>query len=168
MDRAVIPHSAGALPRSGGPLPSAVSAVRARIPAGLVGVSVVSGAAAHAAAALPAFVSGAAGAMAWWMAAMGAACLVCVVPIPGKRHCVGRAAGHLLVMSAAMILIHVVLLTASGGGGHHGAVGAATSHAGDHADSMLAVIAVELACLLAASAALRLHGRRRAVLQSQP
>ncbi|OFI39378.1 hypothetical protein BIU82_14430 [Arthrobacter sp. SW1] len=142
--------------------------MRARIPAGLVGLSVVSGVSAHAAAAVPAFVSGTAGAMAWWMAAMGAACLACAAPMPRRKHCVGRAAGHLLVMSAAMILIHVVLLTSSGGGGHHGAAMAALPHAGAHADSMLAVIAVQLACLMAASAALRLHGRRRAVLQARP
>ncbi|MET3923788.1 hypothetical protein ABIB26_004755 [Arthrobacter sp. UYEF20] len=73
------------------------------------------------------------------------------------RRCAGRAAGHLLTMSAAMILIHLVLLTAPGAGTHHRpAKGAAAAAFATHDGAMLALIGVELLCLMAASAALRL------------
>ncbi|WP_120523091.1 hypothetical protein [Arthrobacter celericrescens] len=133
----------------------------ARIPAGIVGTSVTAGAAAHVAAAL----TGPAGAMAWWMAAMGAACLACASPLALPARCAGRAAAHLLAMSAVMILIHLVLLVPSGAGGHHGTAAAA---APGHAGSMLAVIAVELACLMGASVALRLHRRTLSTTKEQP
>ena len=137
------------------------SLIRARIPAGIVGTSVSAGAAAHVAAALTV----PAGAMAWWMAAMGAACLACASPLTLRVRCAGRAAGHLLAMSSVMILIHLMLLVSSGAGGHHGtAARAAPGHAG----SMLAVIAVELACLLGASVALRLHRRTLSTTKEQP
>ncbi len=138
MDHAAVPHAA----RAG----------RARIPAGIVGASVGAGAAAHVAAAL----ATPAGAMTWLMAAMGVACLACASPMAARPLCAGRAAGHLLAMSAAMILIHLVLLASSGAGGHHGAGGAASALPG-HSGSMLVLIAVELACMAGASAALRLH-----------
>jgi hypothetical protein len=100
---------------------------------------------------------------------MGAACLACAAPmVTGRgsasprlvgRRCIGRAAGHLLIMSTAMILIHLVLLTAMGAGTHHHQGPATvtgpfafTSHDG----AMLALIGVELLCLVAASAALRM------------
>ena len=134
------------------------SLLRARIPVGIVGTSVTAGAAAHLAAALAA----PAGAMAWLMAAMGAACLACASPMALRVRCAGRAAGHLIAMSAAMILIHLVLLASSGAGGHHGALAAAPS---GHSGSMLVLIAVELACLMGASVALRLHRPPRMTLQ---
>ncbi|MGO4146835.1 hypothetical protein AB4Y77_17285 [Paenarthrobacter sp. YAF11_1] len=136
----------------------------APVSAGVVGVAAVGSAAAHVVAAA----SGPAGVMAWWMAAMGAACLTCAAPMAGplarrKRLCARqsapRAAGHLLAMSAVMILIHLVLLLGPGtvfgpGSGHHGyAHGASTP---DHQPAMLALIGVELLCLMAASAALRM------------
>ncbi|MFK0040242.1 hypothetical protein ACIQTW_10410 [Paenarthrobacter sp. NPDC090517] len=129
------------------------------IPAGLVGVAAAGSAIAHvtAAAGTPA------GVMAWWMAAMGAACLTCTAPMAcsliGRRfrlcarQAAPRAASHLLAMSAAMILIHLVLLLGPGGG-HHGYTRRA-SVAG-HQAAMLTLIGVELLCLLAASAALRI------------
>ncbi|MFE5837989.1 hypothetical protein [Arthrobacter sp. NPDC056493] len=122
----------------------------ALIPAGIVGTAAAGSAAAHVLAAA----SGAAGAMAWWMAAMGAACLACAAPLVGGRLCAGRAAGHLLAMSAAMILIHLVLMVAPGAAGHHGNGGPASSPG--HERAMLTLIAVELLCLMSASAALRL------------
>lgn len=136
---------------------------------GLVGVCLVSVAAVGSAAAhVAAAASGPAGAMAWWMAAMGAACLTCAAPMlgfPTRRpvFCAmrgaPRAAGHLLVMSAAMILIHLVLLVGPGSllgtaGGHHGYAHVASTP--DHQTAMLALIGVELLCLMAASAALRM------------
>jgi len=81
----------------------------------------------------------------------------------------GRAAGHLLVMSAVMVLIHLVLMLGSGAGPHHSAAdaaGTAVQHgrfpgqAMTHDGVMLPLIAVEMLCLMAASAALRLARRR--------
>ncbi|MCT9870589.1 hypothetical protein [Paenarthrobacter aurescens] len=128
------------------------------VPAGLVGVSAAGSAAAH----LVAAGIGPAGVMAWWMAAMGAACLTCAAPMVGfpsrrlrlcARRGTPRAAGHLLAMSAAMILIHLVILLGPGGG-HHGL--AHDPSAPDHQPAMLTLIGVELLCLMAASAALRM------------
>lgn len=99
-----------------GRLPSAL------IPAAVVGAAAAGSATAHVVAAA----SGPAGLMAWWMAAMGAACLACAAPMVGGRLCAGRAAGHLLAMTAAMILIHLVLLMAPGAAGHHGDGGPAS------------------------------------------
>ncbi|WP_420180014.1 hypothetical protein [Paenarthrobacter sp. TA1.8] len=128
------------------------------LPAGLVGVAAAGSALAHVAAAA----SGPAGVMAWWMAAMGAACLTCVAPMACSlirrraRHCVQqaapRAAGHLLAMSAVMILIHLVLLLGPGNGHHRDNRGASVA---GHQTAMLDLIGVELLCLMAASAALR-------------
>ncbi|MFF1828515.1 hypothetical protein [Paenarthrobacter sp. NPDC058040] len=154
---------------------------RGTIPAGIVGTAAAGSAAAHVLAA----VAGPAGHMAWLMAAMGVACLACVGPMLRGRNCAGlwragwnldrrnreqpaggratRAASHLLAMSAVMILIHLVLLAApgfmagSGAGAHHGGAGGESSSA--HGVTMLALIAVELACLMGASAALRLSRR---------
>jgi len=134
------------------------------VSAGLVSLAAAGSAAAHVVAA----VSGPAGVMAWWMAAMGAACLSCAAPLVGfparrlrlrARQAAPRAAGHLLAMSAAMILIHLVLLLGPGSlsgtaGGHHGFVHGSTMP--DHQTSMLTLIGVELLCLIAASAALRM------------
>lgn len=134
------------------------------VPAGIVGTASVGSATAHVVAAA----SGPAGVMAWWMAAMGAACLACAAPMVGGRFCArptagrvagraaGRSAGHLLAMSAAMILIHLVLLVAPGTVGHHGKFQATAGHLSSHDGAMLTLIAVELLCLMAASAALRL------------
>ncbi|ABM09447.1 hypothetical protein J3A64_003101 [Pseudarthrobacter sp. PvP004] len=126
------------------------------VSAGLVGVAAAGSAVAHVVAAA----SGPAGVMAWWMAAMGAACLSCAAPMagfPARTFCAGqaatRAAGHLLAMSAAMILIHLVLLLGPGSG-HHGHVQGASTP--DHQPAMLILIGVELLCLMAASAALRM------------
>ncbi|MFJ4171797.1 hypothetical protein ACIPY3_20010 [Paenarthrobacter sp. NPDC089714] len=145
-------------------------------PAGIVGTAAAGSAAAHVVAAA----LGPAGAMAWWMAGMGIACLACLGPmLPGRLwagragrtvplpadQAAGRAAGHLLVMGAAMVLVHLVLLVAPGAGGHHGRADTALPSA--HGVTMLALIAVELLCLIGASAALRLARRglhrRRAV-----
>ena len=144
---------------------------------GLVSVGLVGGAAAGSAVAhVTAALSGPAGVMAWWMVAMGAACLSCVAPMTGfparrlrlsGRQAAPRAAGHLLAMSAVMILIHLVLLLGGlpgvdgllGSGGHHGAVPGSVEHAAttpDHQSAMLTLIGVELLCLAAASAALRI------------
>ncbi|MET4540136.1 hypothetical protein ABIE37_001917 [Arthrobacter bambusae] len=133
------------------------------VSAGLVSLAAAGSAVAHVVAA----VSGPVGVMAWWMAAMGAACLSCVAPMAGfpvrrlrpcARQAALRAAGHLLVMSAVMILIHLVLLLGPGGlgsgGGHHGSVHSSTTP--DHQSAMLTLIGVELLCLMAASAALRM------------
>lgn len=140
----------------------------ALIPAGLVNTAAAAGATAHAVAAAIA----PAGAMAWWMTAMSAVCLACAPPmVAGRcsaaptavgRRCAGRAAGHLLTMSAAMILIHLVLLTTPGGGAHHGPAGGTGDAAvATHDAAMLALIGVELLCLMAASAALRLTRSNR-------
>jgi hypothetical protein len=122
----------------------------ALVPAGLVGTAAAGSATAHVVAAA----SGPAGVMAWWMAAMGAACLACAAPMVGGRLGAGRAAGHLLAMSAAMILIHLVVLLAPGAAGHHGHGGPALWP--DHEQAMLTLVAVELLCLMSASAALRM------------
>ena len=127
---------------------------RALVPAGIVSTAAAGSATAH----LVAAASGPAGAMAWWMAAMGAACLTCAAPMVGGRRRAGRTAGHLWAMSAAMILIHLVLLMAPGTAGHHGTAGPTSSP--DHAHAMLTLIAVELLCLMSASAALRLTRRQ--------
>ncbi|PRB35083.1 hypothetical protein CQ020_22610 [Arthrobacter sp. MYb23] len=144
------------------------------VSAGVVGLVATGSAAAHVVAA----VSGPAGVMAWWMAAMGAACLSCIAPMAGfpvrrlrpcARQAAPRAASHLLAMSAVMILIHMVLLlgpagmgSGSGlgsGGGHHGSVHSSAGRgttSSDHQTSMLTLIGVEFLCLIAASAALRM------------
>jgi len=127
------------------------------IPAGLVGVGAAGSAVAHVVAAA----SSPAGFMTWWMAAMGAACLTCAAPMaysPNRpriyaRQAVPRAAGHLLAMSAVMVLIHLVLLLGPGGGHHGYTQGASVA---DHQAAMLTLIGVELLCLVAASAALRI------------
>lgn len=131
---------------------------QALIPACLVGAAAAVSATAH----LVAAASGPSGAMAWWMVAMGIACLACTTPMRAGRICSGRAAGHLVAMSAAMVLIHLVLLVAPGAGSHHG-VDAGVAYDGrtpyesaGHDGAMLALIGVELLCLLAASTALRL------------
>lgn len=144
------------------------------IPAGIVGTASVGSATAH----MLTAASGPAGAMSWWMAAMGAACLACAAPMVGGRFCAGsvpraagvsgiaagrvagRAAGHLLAMSAAMILVHLVLLVAPGGAGHHNNGGAAAALIPTHHGAMLTLIGVELLCLMGASAALRLTRRQ--------
>ncbi|MFF2243374.1 hypothetical protein ACFVTM_04235 [Arthrobacter sp. NPDC058130] len=127
---------------------------RALVPAGIVSTAAAGSATAH----LVAAVSGPAGAMAWWMAAMGVACLACAAPMVSGRRCAGRTAGHLLAMSAAMVLIHLVLLMAPGTAGHHRTEG--TASLPGHAHAMLTLIAVELLCLMSASAALRLTRRQ--------
>ncbi|MEV7604015.1 hypothetical protein AB0N65_01065 [Paenarthrobacter sp. NPDC089322] len=134
------------------------------IPAVMVGAAAAGSTAAHLAAAMTG-----PGAMAWLMAVMGAACLACAVPMAAGRWCAGRAAGHLLAMSAAMILVHLTLLLGPAAGNHTleshhdfvgagaaGSPGASTAASTGHDSAMLALIAVELLCLMAASAALRL------------
>ncbi|MBT2584935.1 hypothetical protein [Arthrobacter sp. ISL-95] len=131
---------------------------------GFVSVGLVSMAAAGSAVAhVVAAVSGPVGVMAWWMLAMGAACLSCVAPMAGfparrlrpcARQAAPRAAGHLLAMSAAMILIHLGLFLGPPANGHHGLVHSSTTP--DHQWAMLAIIGIELLCLMAASAALRM------------
>jgi hypothetical protein len=146
------------------------------VPAGLVGTAGLVGAAAagSATAHMVAAATGPAGTMAWWMAAMGIACLACAMPLVrgrlggrnvghdgnagSARNDAHRAAGHLVAMSAVMILIHLVLLVAPGVGNHHGRVDAAFTPS-VHGATMLALIAIELLCLMGASAALRLARR---------
>ncbi|MFJ5955946.1 hypothetical protein ACIQC5_08295 [Paenarthrobacter sp. NPDC092416] len=171
-------------------LPAAL-APRGIVPAGIVSTAAAGSAGAHVVAA----VSGPAGAMALWMAAMGVACLACVAPLVSGRFCVGtsqarnarwaantsragsarrarstsRASGHLLAMSAAMILIHLILLVAPGAAGHQGSAShpgnagqggmAEAAFSSGHAPTMLALIGIELLCLVGASAALRLSRR---------
>ncbi|MFE4194290.1 hypothetical protein ACFRJ9_00340 [Paenarthrobacter sp. NPDC056912] len=144
----------------------------APVPAGLVGTAAAGSATAHVLAA----VTGPVGVMAWWMGAMGIACLACIAPLMRGRLCgrraghdgharmpAQRAAGHLAAMSAVMILVHMVLLVTPGllvthgAGGHHGGTESASSPA--HDVTMLTLIAVELVCLMGASAALRLARR---------
>lgn len=123
-------------------------------PAGIVTTASAASAAAH----IIAAATGPAGVMAWWMAAMGAACLASAAPMMAGRLCAGRAAGHLLAMNAAMILIHLVLLTAPAAGSHHGDATATRMAAfPGHEGAMLTLIAVELLCLMGASAALHLN-----------
>lgn len=126
---------------------------RCGTPAGLVTTVTTVSAAAHLAAA----VLSPAGVMAWWMVAMAAICIAGAVPSLAGRLCAGRTAGHLLAMNAAMILIHLVLVTSPATGNHHGhtaPVGVSELHG--HDEAMLALIAVELLCLMGASTALRL------------
>lgn len=147
-----------------------------RVPGAVVCTAAIASSVAH----LVAAAVGPGGAMAWWMAAMGVACLTCAVPMFGVRrissrpsisithgisikHSAGRAAGHLWAMTAAMILIHLGLLLFAGTGSHHGGGSSSTPAAGfsgipaaGHGAAMLGLIAVELLCLLGASMALRL------------
>lgn len=136
------------------------------VPAGIVGTAAAGSATAHVVAAA----TGPAGMMAWWMAAMGIACLACALPLVRGRFCdrnVGnagsarndahRSAGHLMAMTAVMILFHLVLLVAPWAGAHHGGASGASPSA--HGTTMMALIAVELICLIGASAALRLARR---------
>lgn len=139
------------------------------LPTGILATAAVGSATAHAVAAA----AGPVGMMAWWMGAMGISCLACAVPLVRGRFCarnvanageVGtarndtrRAAGHLVAMTAVMILIHLVLLVAPGSRAHHGGAGPVSPSS--HDATMLALIAVELLCLIGASAALRLARR---------
>ena len=137
--------------------------VTPRLPATVVWVAAIASSVAHGVAAA----LGPGGAMDWWMAAMGAACLTCAGPLILDRrsissrhsisikHSAGRAAGHLWAMTAAMILIHLALLLFAGTGSHHGG-GSNGAPAVGHGAAMLGLIAVELLCLLGASVALRL------------
>ncbi|NJC23663.1 hypothetical protein BJ994_002739 [Arthrobacter pigmenti] len=119
-----------------------------RIQVGLVSTAVVVSTTAHAGAAA----SEPAGGMAWWMAAMAVACLACAAPLVGRRRCTSRAAEHLLGMGVVMILIHLAVLAMPSAGSHHGtAQGAESAHDG----AMLALLGVELLCLILASTALR-------------
>lgn len=118
-----------------------------RMQAGLVVTAISVSATAHAAAA-----SEAAGGMAWWMAAMAIACLACAAPMVGHRRCTSRAAEHLLGMGIIMILIHLAVLVLPGAGAHHGTAPGGSSHG----TVMLALLGVELVCLILASIALRL------------
>lgn len=128
-----------------------------QIQVGLVSTAVVVSATAHAVAAA----TGPTGIMAWWMAAMASACLACAAPMVGRRRCTSRAAEHLLGMGIVMILIHLAVLLLPEAGGHHGtAHGSGTSHGA----AMLALLGVELFCLMLASAALRL-GQRHVPVQ---
>lgn len=105
---------------------------------------------------------GASGAMAWTMAAMGIACLSCLLHLrgslgPGTVH---RAAGHLMAMTLAMIAVHLLWLVSMGTGsaGHsHGAPtpGPAAVGLTSHATAMLVLIGVELVCLALGAAVLR-------------
>ncbi|MFJ3958140.1 hypothetical protein [Arthrobacter sp. NPDC090010] len=127
------------------------SSRRARISTVLVSGAVVVGVAAHLVAAAREPV----GLMAWWMAGMGVLCLLCLLPMVTKRHCPGRAAGHLMAMSAAMVLFHAVVVLMPGLGSHHGmAMGVSQ---GNHMAPMLLLIVVELFCMMGAAAALRLN-----------
>lgn len=145
--------------------PRRVRPPAAGLPCWIVLAAVVTSAAAHSMAA----VTGPAGAMRWLMGAMALACLACVAPLIASRRsgapwlvgrrCVGRSAGHLLATSTVMILIHLALIAAPANGTHHSATTPAGAAARSHDTAMLALIGVELLCLIAASAALRLSGR---------
>lgn len=127
-----------------------------RLQAALVLTAIAVSTMAHAGAAA----AGSAGVMAWWMAAMAAACLACAAPMVGRRRCTSRAAEHLLGMGIVMILIHLAVLAMPAAGSHHGAAqGAGSTHDG----AMLALLGVELLCLVLASAAMRLGRRTLAV-----
>lgn len=101
--------------------------------------------------------------MAWVMAAMAVACLVCLIPLHApqggtSRHCLSSAS-HLMVMSVVMIAVHLlwIVMSSRSGGHQHGRVSSLNEHGhGSHAAVMLLVIAVELACLMAATASRRL------------
>ncbi|MFJ4208854.1 hypothetical protein ACIPY2_10380 [Paenarthrobacter sp. NPDC089675] len=139
-------------------LPQALFPGRSALTSIVIGVAASGSAAAHVAAATV----GTPGIMAWLMAAMGMACLACLLPLMRGRSCATRtpgggapqAARHLLVMSAAMVLFHTALLGYPGHAGHHGR--AATGSPAAHGEGMLTLIAVELACLAAASVMLRI------------
>lgn len=131
-----------------------------RAPAGIVAAVSAAGVAAHSAAA----VAGPAGTMSWLMTGMAAVCLVAAIPVGGGRFCAGRSAGHLLAMNAGMVLVHLVLLTAPPTHAHQVNAGASEgSGLSGHEYGMLTLMAFELLCLAAASAALRLS--RLAVLE---
>lgn len=139
-------------------------------PACIVGAAAVASSAIHTLAA----VSGMAGATAWLMTAMGVACLTCYGPILAARRCAepvqaarrcagrvsgeaaGRAAGHLLAMSVVMIFIHLVMIASPVAGSHHHSATPVPQAFASHDVAMLGVIGVEILCLMAASAALRL------------
>lgn len=104
--------------------------------------------------------SGPAGPMAWWMAAMAVACLACAIPMVTGQRCTARAAEHLLGMGAAMIVIHLAVLAWPGAGSHHGPMHGASSGA-NHDVAMLALLGVELLCLMLASAVLRMGSSPR-------
>ncbi|WP_377486654.1 hypothetical protein [Paenarthrobacter aurescens] len=99
------------------------------------------------------------------MTGMTILCLSCAAPLLSRSQantvaswCVfqtRKAAGHLLVMSGVMILVHLVILTSPESAGHHGAPNAG-GVVEDHHVAMLALMAVELLCLVAAAVALRL------------
>ena len=125
---------------------------RPALPACLVGGAAMGSALGHAFAAL----FGPAGAMAWLMAAMGLACLACFRSLAPGRFCVRKAAGHLMAMSAAMVLAHVVLLNGFPAGPSHLHGVPVSGSAAGHAEAMLSVMGIEILCLAAASAALRL------------
>ena len=104
--------------------------------------------------------------MRWMMIAMSLVCLGCLVPlvVPLRRdpkRCLSSAS-HLMVMSVVMIAIHLLWIVMSGRSSahNHGRVSAAVEqgHEG-HAPVMLLVIAVELACLMAATVSLRMADR---------
>jgi hypothetical protein len=102
---------------------------------------------------------------------MAAGCLSCAAPLVIGRRCAapplvgqrsaGKAAGHLLAMSSLMILIHLVVLTLPGHDAHHGtATPSGAEVLKTHNMATLALMGVELLCLMAASAALRLSRRK--------
>ncbi|QTF73266.1 hypothetical protein [Arthrobacter woluwensis] len=129
------------------------SPARARVAVVLVTGAVTTGVVAHAVAALSEPVEW----MAWWMGAMAVLCLACALPMAGRRRCAGRAAGHVMAMSAVMVLVHASVVLLPGSGLHHGAgAGSGTGHAA-HSGPMLLLIAVELLCMMSASVALRLN-----------
>lgn len=120
-------------------------------------------AAAHLAGAAGAVSSGAEQWMAWMMAAMGVACLGCLVHLCRPAHGVAVAAVHLMVMSATMAVIHAVVVLAAGASAHHHdrRVSVGDELGLDHAGAMLVLIGVELICLMVASGVNR-HARRTA------
>ncbi|TLM88239.1 hypothetical protein [Pseudarthrobacter sp. NamE5] len=135
-----------------------------RTPYWLVSIAVTVSASAHAIAAA----TGPAGPMGWWMAVMAILCLTCAAPLAGRTKAAaptssrapraGKAAGHLFAMSGVMILIHLLVLTLPDSASHHHGAAASDASAAfmTHETAMLALIAVEILCLMVASAALRL------------
>ncbi|ALE04864.1 hypothetical protein AL755_03960 (plasmid) [Arthrobacter sp. ERGS1:01] len=106
----------------------------------------------HLAGAAGAATSGTGQGMAWVMAAMGVACLGCLVHLRRPSHGVAVAAIHLMVMSTIMVAIHLAMVAAGGPVHHHGGGATVGSGAGaGHGGTMLALIGVELACLAVAA-----------------
>lgn len=138
-------------------------------PVALLVGAVIIGTGAHLAAGLSAT-----GPMGWTMIAMGFACLSCLLHLraPMTPGSVRVATGHLVTMTVLMVAIHALWLMATGadmtGHSHGAATPDRTAMGADpHTTVMIALIGVELACLVLGAAAMRgLRSTRRRILSA--